>query len=288
MSVICALAIQIPVHRIRISVRCLQTGGPVHTAVLRLADYYGSDSPEAIAEPLGLPIPRVQRLLSDLALGGELIEREFVMWVDHARGQVLPYNALTGVAVLPHPAGGIELPLDWPTPKMLENMGMSAGLSWDVGLEGNVEVHKVLDVTADTRTRALPNRLRLPDTHLVVTQDESPRQPVELKLAITQHGQDDALLTHWVREHYTKHLHQTLKEGKLANTPVPDTVRKVTEQDGWDTLEPHPGVFREQITQAVEDATQRVAVLAPSFTFIPTWLEQLLKDAGDRGVPVLL
>ena len=42
---VCAIPIQIPVHRIRVTARCLATGGPVHTAVLRLADYWG-ESPE--------------------------------------------------------------------------------------------------------------------------------------------------------------------------------------------------------------------------------------------------
>lgn len=285
MSVICSLPIQIPVHRVRITVRCLQTGGPVHTAVLRLADYYGP-SAEEIAEPLGLAIPTVERLLTDLSQGGELIEREFVMWVDHARAQVLPYEALTGVAVLPHPGGGIELSEDWPTPNMLENMGLSAGLSWDVGLEGNVEVHKILDVTPDIRTGLLPHRLRLPDTHLVVSKGPDPSEPHQL--TITQHGEDDPLLTHWVREHFRDYLEERLKQGKLTEHTFPEKIAKVTGKDGWEPLEPHPGVLREQITQAIEGATQRVALLAPSLAFIPTWIEQLLQDAEDRGVPVLL
>ena len=285
MSVICSLPIQIPVHRVRIVVRCLQTGGPLHTAVLRLADYYGP-SAEEIAEPLGLPIPRIQRLLTDLAEGGELIEREFVMWVDHARSQVLPYDALTGVAVLPHPGGGIELYEDWPTPNMLENMGMSAGLSWDVGLEGNVEVHKVIDVTPDTRTGLLPHRLRLPDTHLVLS--TGPNRYTPRQLTIAQHGDEDPLLTHWVREHYTKHLEEHLNRGKLTEHTFPEKIAKIIHKHGWEPLEPHPGVLREQITETIEEATRRVALLAPSLAFIPTWIEQLLQEADDRGVPVLL
>lgn len=285
MNVICSLPIQIPVHRVRITVRCLQTGGPVHTAVLRLADYYGP-SAEEIAEPLGLAVPRVQRLLEDLAEGGELIEREFVMWVDHARSQVLPYDALTGVAVVPHPGGGIELPMDWPTPKMLENMGMSAGLSWDVGLEGNVEVQEVLDVTADTRTGLLPHRLRLPDTHLVLSTGPNRYTPQELTIA--QHGEDDPLLTHWVLEHFTQYLEEHLARGKLTEHTFPEKIAKVIRKHGWVPLEPHPGILREQITQAIDEATERVALLAPSLAFIPTWIEQLLQEADDRGVPVLL
>ena len=200
----------------------------------------------------------------------------------------LPHDALTGVAVLPHVGGGIELPLDWPTPNMLERMGLSAGLSWDVGLDGNVEVDKILDVTADIRAGALPHRLRLPDTHLVVSQGESPQHAVELKLSVTQHGEDDPLLTHWVREHFTEYLTEQLKQGNLTNSTLPENIAKATGKDGWDALEPHAGVLREQFTQAVEGAAQRVALLAPSLAFIPTWVEQLLQDADDRGIPVVL
>lgn len=100
MTVVCAIPIQIPVHRVRVTVKCLATGGPLHTATLRLADYWG-ESPEEIAEALGLSIPRTQTLLADLQNGGEPIEREFVLWVDHARENALPYSALSGVAVRP-------------------------------------------------------------------------------------------------------------------------------------------------------------------------------------------
>jgi len=69
MTVLGAIPIQIPVHRIRVRVKCLAIGGPVHAAALRLADLWG-DSPEEIAEVLGLPIARVQQLLHDLEQGG--------------------------------------------------------------------------------------------------------------------------------------------------------------------------------------------------------------------------
>ena len=59
MTILCAIPIQIPVNRTRVTVRCLATGGPLHTAALRLAEYWG-ESPEEIAEVLGLAIPRVQ------------------------------------------------------------------------------------------------------------------------------------------------------------------------------------------------------------------------------------
>ena len=66
MTVLCAIPLQIPVHRIRVTAKCLATGGPVHTAALRLADYWG-ESPEEIAEVLGLPIYRAEHLLQDPA-----------------------------------------------------------------------------------------------------------------------------------------------------------------------------------------------------------------------------
>src|ERR1039458_6799654 len=108
MRVICAIPLQIPVHRIRVTAKCLATGGPVHTAVLRLTDFWG-ESPEEIAEVLGLQIPRTEQLLADLKRGGEPIEREFVLWVDHARERVLPYSALSGVAVKPNRRGPFTL-----------------------------------------------------------------------------------------------------------------------------------------------------------------------------------
>ena len=94
----------------------------------------GARNPKPIAEVLGLPIAYVERLLGDLARGGEPIEREFVLWVDHARGRVLPYTALSGVAVKPSRSGPFTLREDPPTPNMLEDMGLQAGLSWDMGL----------------------------------------------------------------------------------------------------------------------------------------------------------
>lgn len=113
MNAICAIPLQIQVHRIRVTARCLAIGGPLHTATLRLAGYWG-DSPEEIAEVLGLPIPRTRTLLADLTRGGEPIEREFVLWVDNARETVLPYSALSGVAVRPSKAGPFTLPIDPP------------------------------------------------------------------------------------------------------------------------------------------------------------------------------
>ena len=67
---------------------CLAIGGPVHAAVLRLADYWG-ESPEEIAEVLGLRNRHGPNCCSPTSsAGGEPIEREFVLWVDHARENV--------------------------------------------------------------------------------------------------------------------------------------------------------------------------------------------------------
>ena len=150
MTVICSIPLQIQVHRIRVTVKCLATGGPVHSAVLRLADFWG-DSPEEIAEVLGLQIARVEKLLADLGKGGEEIQREFVLWVDHARGRVLPYSALSGAAVKPNSDGPFTLSADPPTPAQLAGMGLDAGLSWDLGLEGRVQV---LEVSTSSLTSA--------------------------------------------------------------------------------------------------------------------------------------
>ena len=130
----------------------------------------GGDSPEEIAEVLGLPIARVQQLLHDLDQGGEEIEREFVVWVDHARRRCLPYDALSGVAVKRSRSQPLSLRADPPTPAMLESMGLEAGLSWDLGIEGHVQVLDVLDVVVDIRDRSLPHELRLPDTQLLITE----------------------------------------------------------------------------------------------------------------------
>ena len=216
MTVLCAIPIQIPVHRVRVTAKCLAIGGPVHTAVLRLADFWG-DSPEEIAEVLGLPIYRVERLFEDLQRGGEPIEREFVLWVDHARERVLPYSALSGVAVKPSKHGPFTLPVDPPTPNKLRDMGLGAGMSWDLGLEGHVEVLELIDVIADIRHRTLPHVLRLPDAQLVIsTAENEPTLPTSpagaapatetpaFEVQVTQHGVIDHRLTRWARSNYAE------------------------------------------------------------------------------------
>ena len=139
-----------PCPPIRVTAKCLATGGPVHTAALRLADFWG-DSPEEIAEVLGLPIYRAEYLLEDLERGGEPIESEFVLWVDHARERVLPYSALSGVAVRPSRMAPSPSPSTPQLHSTCRDMGLDAGMSWDLGLEGHVEVLDVIDAIADIR-----------------------------------------------------------------------------------------------------------------------------------------
>lgn len=286
MTVICAIPLQIPVHRVRVTAKCLATGGPVHTAVLRLADFWG-DSPEEIAEVLGLPIYRVERLLEDLQKGGEPIEREFILWVDHARERVLPYSALSGVAVKPSKHGPFTLPVDPPTPNKLRDMGLDAGMSWDLGLEGHVEVLELIDVIADIRHRTVPHVLRLPDTQLVISSPESGSSAFECFVA--QHGMVDHRLTSWARSNYAEEL-ANLTEG--ADLDVTDgqlkDLAKLTSQGQWQTLQPHPGTLRRHITEAAQDAQERLVLSAPDLRIIPTWLGEIIQEAGERDVQIVL
>lgn len=289
---LCAIPLQIPVHRIRVTARCLATGGPVHTAALRLSDYWG-ESPEEIAEVLGLPIPRTEQLLADLARGGEPIEREFVLWVDNARERVLPYSALSGVAVKPSRHGPFTLPVDPPTPRKLEHMGLDAGLSWDLGLEGHVEVLEVIDVIADIRDPSLPHVLRLPDTQLLVAERKSETEPADTsaayKFSVAQHGAIDPQLTGWARTNYTDDLVKLIEPAHLRahKTPPPD-LAELTSHGRWETLEPHPGILREQISEAAEKAQERLILAAPDLRHIPTWLQEVISDTHERDIQIVL
>lgn len=289
MRVISAVPIQIPVHRIRVTARCLLTGGPVHTAALRLADYWG-ESPEEIAEVLGLAIPRVATLLDDLQRGGEPVEREFVVWVDHARGRVLAYSALSGVAVKPSRYGPITLPIDPPTPYGLREMGLDAGISWDLGLEGHAEVLEILDVVADVRDRsALPHVLRLPDTQLVIATADDPSAQGPYTCAIAQHGTIDPQLTGWARSNYAEDLERLLESPELEITDAQlKALAKLTSQGQWQTLEPHPTTLREQATEAMQSAEERVVLAGPDLRAIPEWLGEALREASEREVQIVL
>jgi hypothetical protein len=310
MTVICAIPLQIPVHRVRVTAKCLAIGGPVHTAVLRLADFWG-ESPEEIAEVLGLPIYRVERLLEDLQKGGELIEREFVLWVDHARERVLPYSALSGVAVKPSKHGPFTLPVDPPTPNRLKDMGLGAGMSWDLGLEGHVEVLALIDVVADIRHRTLPHVLRLPDTQLVISTVESepttPTTPTRgttetgapsrdtatetpaFEVQVAQHGLIDPRLTAWARDNYAEDLKNLTQ---AADLDVTDSqlkgLAKLTSQGQWQTLQPHPGILREQVAEAAESANERLVLSAPDLRIIPTWLGEIIQNTSERDVQIVL
>jgi hypothetical protein len=284
---VCAIPIQIPVHRIRVTARCLATGGPVHTAALRLADYWGESS-EEIAEVLGLRIPRTERLLADLERGGEPIERDFVLWVDHARENVLPYSALSGVAVRPSKYGPFTLPVDPPTPQRLQHMGLDAGLSWDLGLEGHVEVLDVIDAVADIRNnKALPHVLRLPDTQLIIAECKP-----TYEFSVAQYGVIDPQLTGWARNLYIDDLEKLVRSSELATTTGAQTEREdpadLTSRGRWQAFEPHPGILREQIAEAAEQAEERLILAAPDLRNIPTWLQETLSDTHERDVQIVL
>ena len=288
MRVISAIPLQIPVHRIRVTARCLVTGGPVHTAALRLADYWG-ESPEEIAEVLGLQVPRVATLLQDLERGGEPVEREFVVWIDQARGRVLPYSALSGVAVKPSRYGPITLPVDPPTPSALQELGLDAGISWDLGLEGHAQVLEILDVVADVRDRSLPHVLRLPDTQLVIATAQDPSAQVLYTCAVAQHGTIDPELTGWARSNYAEDLDRLAASPELEISDAQlGALAELTSEGEWQTLEPHPATLREQVTDALWSAEERVVLAAPDLRAIPEWLGAALGEASEREVQIVL
>jgi len=286
MEVLCSIPIQIPVHRIRVTARCLAIGGPVHTAVLRLLDIWGEE-PEPIAEVLGLRIPHVEKLMCDLERGGESVEREFVLWVDHARRRVLPHTALSGVAIKPSRSGPFTLREDPPTPNMLEDMGLQAGLSWDMGLEGSVEVLDLINVLPDIRDHSLPHELRLPDTQLVIRGEEQGAPP--FTLAVTQHGAQDPLLTRWARANFAYQLKVWLEDSRLVSDPLAlSDLLELTGPGHWDTVTPDPRELRAEISGAAHSAQERLLLSAPDLSTLPSWLEQVLTEVHEREVPVLL
>jgi hypothetical protein len=172
MNVVSAIPLQIPVHRMRATVRCRELGTPLHTTIRRLA--HATDDEELIAAATGLSLRSVARVRAELAHELAPIEREYLMWVDHARARCLPYTALDGVVAVRRKDAGPTLPLEPPTAASLARMGLSAAVSWDSGIDGHVEIDAVLDVIADARGGApsgpgsLPHVLRLPDVHLLV------------------------------------------------------------------------------------------------------------------------
>ncbi|HSZ14390.1 MAG TPA: hypothetical protein VK790_10195 [Solirubrobacteraceae bacterium] len=300
MNVACAIPLQIPVHRVRASVRCRELGTPLHTTIRRLADVTADE--ELIAAATGLSLAGVARVRGELAHELAPIEREYLVWVDHARGRCLPYTALDGVVAPRRKDGGLTLPLDPPTPASLARMGLSAAASWDGGIDGHVEIAEVLDVVADARggapsgTGSLPHVLRLPDTHLLVYfENDRPYQP---RVALTQHAIDDLELTRWLHEHYGPSLTSEildLSDITEARALPPAWLADLIGQskpDGegrpWELVDPHPYRVRQAVGEVVEAATDRLDVCAPSVRELPEWLRHALAGARERDVSVVI
>jgi hypothetical protein len=297
MTVVCAIPLQIPVHRMRVTVRCRELGTALHRTVERLGTHAHADT-KLIAAVTGLPLTQIARVQGELSRALAPIEREYVLWVDHARERTLPYSALDGVAAVRRRDGGITLPLEPPTATDLERIGLDAAASWEAGVDGHVEIDELLDVAADTRGGSggpASHVLRLPDTQLLVHFD--PRDPYQPRVTITQHAQEDPELTEWFHTHY-------------CNPPLPDTIdlRHITEarplpppwlatlvartaterKRPWSFPEPHPRHIRDAIADVAETATGRLDVCAPDLTRLPEWLQSTLADASARGVTVIL
>ena len=116
MKTVCAIPLQIPVHRMRVTVRCRELGTAMHRTVERLATQTHAD-PDLIAAVTGLPLTQIARVQGELARKLAPIEREYVLWVDNARERALPYSALDGVVAVRRRDDGITLPLEPPSAK---------------------------------------------------------------------------------------------------------------------------------------------------------------------------
>jgi hypothetical protein len=300
MNVVTAIPLQIPVHRVRATVRCRELGTPLHTTIRRLA--HNTDDGELIAAATGLSLGSVARVRAELAHELAPIEREYLMWVDHARARCLPYTALDGVVAVRRKDAGPTLPLDPPTAASLARMGLSAAASWDSGIDGHVEIDAVLDVIADARGGApsgpgsLPHVLRLPDVHLLVYfEADRPYQP---RIALTQHAIDSPELTRWLHQHYGPSLTSDildLRHITEAHALPPQWLVDLiegTEPVGngrpWELVEPHPSRVRQAVSEVAEAATDRLDVCAPSVRELPEWLRQALAGAHARGVSVVI
>jgi hypothetical protein len=296
MKVVCAIPLQIPVHRIRVTVRCRELGTALHHTVERLAAH--TEDPELIAAVTGLPLTQIARVQGELSRELTPIEREYVLWVDNARERALPYSALDGVVTVRRRDGGITLPLEPPTKTDLERIGLDAAASWEAGVDGHVEIEEILDVAADVRGAAsgpASHVLRLPDTHLLIQFD--PQNRNQPRVAVAQHAQEDPELTGWLHTHY-------------GNPPQPDTLdlRHITEarplppswlatlatraktenKRPWTFTGPHPQHVRDAIAEVAETASDRLDVCAPDLTRLPEWLQNTLAEAAARGVSVVL
>jgi hypothetical protein len=300
MNVASAIPLQIPVHRVRATVRCRELGTPLHTTIRRLAHATGDE--ELIAAATGLSLRSVARVRAELAHELAPIEREYLIWVDHARARCLPYTALDGVVAVRRKDGGPTLPLEPPTAASLARMGLSAAVSWDSGIDGHVEIDAVLDVIADARGGApfgpgsLPHVLRLPDVHLLVYfEDDRPAEPL---IALTQHASDSPELTSWLHEHYGTSLPSEILDLRhltearaLPPQWLVDLIGRSKAAAGssqWEFIEPHPYYVRQAVSEVAEAATDRLDVCAPSVRELPEWLRKVLEDARARGVPVVI
>lgn len=254
--------------------------------------------PDLIAAVTGLPLTQIARVQGELARRLAPIEREYVLWVDHARGRALPYSALDGVVAVRRRDGGITLPLEPPTKTDLERIGLDEAASWEAGVDGEVEIEEILDVAADARGAAggpASHVLRLPDTQLLIHFD--PQNRDQPRVAVTQHGRDDAELTGWLREHYgDPPATDTIDLRHITEaSPIPPpwlaTLATQTATDNkrpWSFPDPHPRNVRDAITEVAETANDRLDVCAPDLTRLPEWLQNTLAEAAARGVTVVL
>ncbi len=253
MKVICAIAVQVPVHRMRVTVRCRELGTSLHRMVRRLIES-GADDDGQIAALLGLPQQRIREVRGELERRLALTEREYLMWVDQARGRCLPYSALADeeCAITCDPMG-LTLPLEPPTAATLAGMGLSAAASWEAGvLQGHVEIEEICDVTADRRGRTpsgndgLSHVLRLPDVHLVVSADDEGGPP---HVSLAQHAIESPKLTAWLHDTYGERLTTDVIDLARVRVTPPSWDADLGCSPNWEQLEPAPRVVRESIVQ---------------------------------------
>jgi hypothetical protein len=87
-------------------------------------------------------------------------------------------------------------------------------------------------------------------------------------------------------------LEKLIRSSELATTASAQTERQDPADPAphgrWQTLEPHPGILREQIAEAAEQAEERLILAAPDLRNIPTWLQETLSDTHERDVQIVL
>jgi hypothetical protein len=168
-------------------------------------------------------------------------------------------------------------------------MGLDAGMSWDLGLEGHVEVLNVNDVVADIRDRTLPHVLRLPDTQLVISTAQGTTATPAFECSVAQHGVIDPRLTGWARSNYAEDITKLIETAELdvTDSQLKD-LAALTRQGQWQTLQPHPATLRDHITEAAQSANERLVLSAPDLRIIPTWLQEIIQDTSERDVQIVL